>query len=157
MNKTLYLRDEDGPIWDKARELSNGQISPVIMANLKRYIGEQEAEKRGFEKLVVRFADAEEHGIPKVKSFYGRWILPPKEPYTYDLKNGDSANYAVAITRKGSVVIYDWKEDLNDGWNYDEHFNVYVSFSSAASDDRVNVAVCQAICKMGVPVEELDI
>jgi rRNA maturation endonuclease Nob1 len=41
MNKTLYIKDSDGPIWDRARELAtiNGMgLSQLIIGLIKRYV-----------------------------------------------------------------------------------------------------------------------
>ncbi len=45
MNKTIYIRDEDAPTWEKAREASGGHLSPIIMAALKQWLAEQESRR----------------------------------------------------------------------------------------------------------------
>lgn len=42
MNKTIYIKDEDGPIWDRARELTHGKLSALIMGDLKAFVLEAE-------------------------------------------------------------------------------------------------------------------
>lgn len=38
MNKTLYIRDEDAEIWDRARKIApGGKLSPIIVEALRRY------------------------------------------------------------------------------------------------------------------------
>src|SRR5258705_13417546 len=106
MNKTLYLKDEDGPIWDRARELSNDKVSQIIVSALKNFVAQREAEAAGYERIVVEYNDAHDGGRPRGKAFFGRWLIPPIErfqpggPLTADLYW-----YAVGETAKGGVVI----------------------------------------------------
>lgn len=156
MNKTIYLRDEEESIWDRARELAGEKISPVIVGGLKRFIAEKEAEVKNFERIELRFDDADDHNIPKAKAFYGRWILPPAKPFTITDEQEERADeYAVAITMKGGAVVYSWIESPESTWCY--RFRTYSSLQTAAEDWQVNSAVTEAIRRLGVPVEELDI
>ncbi len=156
MNKTIYLRDEEGPIWERARELAGDRLSPVIVSALKRFIAEEEAKPKSFERIQVSFNDANAHGIPKAKAFYGRWIFPPSKPIQMSDEEGTEADfYAVAVTAKGAAVVYRWSEDREHRWG--QKFLVYSSLEAAAADDDVNYAARKAIEAIGVPVEELDI
>lgn len=38
MNKTIYIKKTDGPTWDLARKLSNGNLSVVIMKAVKKFV-----------------------------------------------------------------------------------------------------------------------
>ena len=159
MNKTVYLRDEEGPIWERARELAGDKLSPVIVAALKRFVAAKEAEEaeaKGFERIQVSFRDSEDHGIPKVKAFHGKWIFTPDDPLrAFDEEREIATTFMVALTAKGSVVVHYWKEDQESRW--DRRFSVYPSLEAAAADERVNYAITSAIEKLGVRVEELDI
>lgn len=105
MNKTVYLRDEEVAIWEKARELSRDKLSPVIVAALKRFIVDREAAPKGFERIELRFSDSKNHGIPTAKAFYGRWIFRKETPIAFEREDGDEINrFCVAVTAKGAVV-----------------------------------------------------
>lgn len=43
MNRTIYLHADEDRVWMRARELSGGHISGVIVEALKKYIAEREA------------------------------------------------------------------------------------------------------------------
>ena len=47
MNKTLYIREEDAAIWDRARELTGEKLSNFLTQLLKAYVAEQEAKALG--------------------------------------------------------------------------------------------------------------
>lgn len=159
MNKTLYIRDEDTPIWDRARELAGDKLSPIIVTGLKRFIAEKEAEEaesKGFGRIEVSYNDASDHGIPKRKAFTGKWIYTPDKPLQLTSEEGYvSHHYAVGQTAKGNFVFLSWDEDPEGRGNY--YFRVFPSLEAAAADDNLNPAARQAIKKLGVAVEELDI
>ena len=155
MNKTIYLREEEAPIWERARELAGDKLSPVIVEALKRFVAEKEAAPKGFERIVVTFNDAEAHFIPKAKAFYGRWIFPPSKRVEASGEDGHKLwKCALAITARGGVVA-NWIEEEEDGAA--EFFRTFPSLEAAAADNDVNWAVRRAIREIGVPVEELDI
>jgi hypothetical protein len=154
MNKTIYLRDEEGPIWERARELAGDKLSPVIVVALKRFIADKESIPKGFERIEVPFHDFDDHDIPKVKAFYGRWIFPPLKPIE-QFDDFATYFYAVAITGKGAAVIFSWIESDEHRRRY--QFQVYPSLGEAAAHQEVNYAARRAIEAIGVPVEELDI
>jgi hypothetical protein len=157
MNKTVYLRDEEVPLWERARELSGDKLSPVIVAALKRFVAEREAEAKGYQRIEVSFNDSDDHDLPKIKAFYGRWIFDREKPLKeWHRGTGKYDLYSVAEAAKGSIVVY--KENHGAGGNVTGmEFLVYPSFEKAAADGSVNSAIRKAIEKRGVPVEELDI
>jgi hypothetical protein len=156
VNKTVYLRDEEVPIWEKARELSGDKLSPVIVASLRRFVAERKAEAKGFQRIEVRFNDCMDNRLPKVKAFYGKWIFDLERPLTLVVNEDsrESDKYSIAETAKGSVVVY---KEQHDPEGFLSKFLVYRSFTEAARDSEVNYAIREALEKRGVPVEELDI
>ena len=160
MNKTLYIRGEDGPLWDRARELAGEKLSPVIVEALKEYVRKKESEaaaETGFGRILIEYRDSLENGVPKAKSFVGRWIFPPKMPYVdLDGFGNPTLCCAVAVTAKGSAVLYSWDVDQQDG-RFGHRVAIYPSLHDAAEEPRTRDAVLAAIEKEGVPVEYLDI
>ena len=157
MNKTLYIRDEDLPVWDRARELAGDKLSPVIVEALKRFVVEKEAQSRGFERIVVEYSDSLDHGLPKAKAFFGRWIIDRKKPLeSYDNSSAEEV-FSIAETAKTGVVVFKYRVDIGEGIQYGHKLLVYPSFSEAAADSEVNYAIREAMKRRGVPVEELDI
>ena len=107
MNKTLYVKDEGGQIWDKARELTGDKLSNLIMEKLRAFVNENECKKHGYDRIVLRFY---ENGIPKAKAFYGRWIIEPGAPFVVPGDGFDEPDlsYAVAATQKGNYVVLEF-------------------------------------------------
>jgi len=158
MNKTIYLRDEEVPIWERARELSGDKLSPVIVGALKQFIAEKEADAKGFQRILLEFNDSEDHNLPKRKAFYGKWVFSPAEPLAVeDEENPVTYNSAVAVTQRGSAVFYTWCDSPAYEEPYRHRLVVYPSFEEAAANGFHNHAARAAVEKLGVPIEELDI
>jgi hypothetical protein len=159
VNKTLYIRDEDVQIWDRARELAGDKLSPIIVTGLKKFIADKEAEEaenKGFGRIEVSFNDAATHYIPKVKAFNGKWIYPPDKPIELTSEEGyTSYYYAIAQTAKRNFAFLTWEKDHEGKGNY--RFQVFPSLEAAAAEEDLNSAARLAIKALGVPVEELDI
>jgi hypothetical protein len=159
VNKTIYIRDEDTPLWDRAKELAGEKLAPVIVDGLRKYVAQREAEEaaaRGFERIVLSYQDADDNLIPKKKAFTGKWIIPTTKPFDlHDEDGSETDRYAVAITAKNAAVIYHWTEDGEHFFG--KHFRVFPSLKDAAADKHVRWAAIKAIETIGVPVDELDI
>jgi hypothetical protein len=102
MNKTVYIRDEDGPLWDRARELAAEKLSPVILAALVKFVADKEAESAGMERIEISYLDRSK--FFRKNAFYGRWLIPPTESY----RVGGQDAYAVGIGGKGGIVLFQW-------------------------------------------------
>ena len=158
MNKTIYLRDEEVPIWERARELANDKLSPIIVSALKRFVADKEAQGKGFERIEISYKDSQDHGLPKIKAFHGKWIYDLQNPYASDPFSGltnAARHYSVAETTKGNFVFFTHVEE--EGLKYNYEFLVYPSLQAAAADPKVHGAAINAMEKRGVPIEELDI
>jgi hypothetical protein len=173
MNKTLYLRDEDGPVWERARQLAGEKLSPVVVEALKKFVAEKEAEVKGMQRIVVTYRDSADGNIPKAKAFVGRWIIPPEKRWrtlptnaagiiVAFMANRVQTFAALATTARGQVVIYSWYEEPPvAGTNTpptrsSEKFEVFPSMVEAMHSDYGEIAKA-ALPGIGIPVEELDI
>jgi hypothetical protein len=162
VNKTLYLPDDYGPLWDRARELTGNKLSPIVIEALKAYVLKKEAGSKGFERIVVSYQDSQNNNVPTAKAFYGRWIYPPDKAYHYSVSDSsgnpqDEHWYAVAQTSRGKIVIFSWYMSIDEGYDYGHRLTVFASLEEAAGDIMFNNLACHIIEKLGVPVEELDI
>jgi hypothetical protein len=157
MAKTIYIRDEDIPTWDRAKELAGDKLAPKIMEGLRRFVVEKEAAAKGFARIVIEYNDADDGRLPKARAFVGRWIIPREEPLR--LATGspfDTATAAVAESQKGGCVVF--TEESGDSYDEPEQrLHKFKSFGDALADPGVNYAVRKALEKRGVEVEELDI
>jgi len=76
-NKTIYVSDDDLPLFERAQELSGANLSAAIVRALRRYIELEEARQRGFDEITVLVNG---DGAHQRKRFLGyrlaRWLQP---------------------------------------------------------------------------------
>lgn len=53
-NKTIYVADDDLPLFQRAQELVGGNLSGAVVTALKRFIELEEGKLEGFEEIVLR-------------------------------------------------------------------------------------------------------
>lgn len=53
-NKTIYVSDDDMPLYQRAQELTGGNLSAAISAALRRYVEIQEGQQEGFDEVIVQ-------------------------------------------------------------------------------------------------------
>jgi hypothetical protein len=102
------------------------------------------------------FYDIDDSGLPKVKAFTGKWVFPKSHPHTAWSEQDNAARRCqLAVTAKGNIATLCWTEDSEGkGW---ARFRVFPSLQAAAERSDLNDAAREAMEKVGVPVEELDI
>jgi EXLDI family protein len=76
-NKTIYVSDDDLPLFERAQELSGENLSAAIARALRRFIEIEEARQRGLEEITVTVNG---EGAHQHKRFLGqrlvRWLQP---------------------------------------------------------------------------------
>ena len=160
VNKTLYLRDEDAAVWDKARELSGDKLSSQIAGFLRAFVAEKDGAAEGFRRIVLTYRD--QGKIPRSKAFHGRWLVSPDKPWDRREMSYDAPPdwYALALSLKNKVVVFNFSASQKDErgiypWG---NFMVFDSFEKAIGDPRVPEGlVAFAMENLGIEVEELDI
>jgi EXLDI family protein len=53
-NKTIYVSDDDLPLYQRAQELSGGNLSAAISAAIRRYIEVEEGRNEGYDEITVK-------------------------------------------------------------------------------------------------------
>jgi len=53
-NKTIYVSDDDLPLYQRAQELAGGTLSAAISAALRRFVEVEEGRRQGYDEIVVR-------------------------------------------------------------------------------------------------------
>jgi EXLDI family protein len=70
-NKTIYVSDDDLPLFQRAQELAGGNLSSTIARALRRFVTILEADMQGFEEVTVRVGKG---GGRQRKRFLGRRV-----------------------------------------------------------------------------------
>lgn len=115
-NKTLYIRDDDVPVWERAEEAatrSRQSVSQLVTAALRAYLPLMFTPEDQLEDIRVRVGpgvrhfDASVADYAQLESFTGRWLVPPGEQACSSAtRHTTQYCYAVALTRRGQIAVY---------------------------------------------------
>jgi EXLDI family protein len=53
-NKTIYVSDDDLPLYQRAQEISGGNLSAAIAAAIRRYVEVEEGRREGYDEITVK-------------------------------------------------------------------------------------------------------
>jgi hypothetical protein len=118
-NKTLYIRGEDEPLWDRtelAAKQTRQSVSQLVTASLRSYLPTIHTPGDQMEDIRVRVGDRVQplHDVPSTwadysttEAFNGRWLIPPGDEAQsrYTLQTTQYC-HAVALTRRGRIAVY---------------------------------------------------
>ena len=121
-NKTIYVSDADLAVFQRAQELTGGNLSAAISKALRRLVEVEEGRLEGFEEITVRVGV----GARKLQRFQGVQLVD----WHRSTSAGDE-HYRVFRTRTGRFALhvarpkgYVWsagKEGELTGWR--KHFS----------------------------------
>jgi EXLDI family protein len=71
-NKTIYVSDDDLPLFQRAQELA-GSLSAAIVAALRRYVEMEEGRREGFDEVIVRVGKGARRKVRFSGVLLGEW------------------------------------------------------------------------------------
>lgn len=121
-NKTIYVSDADLPVFQRAQELTGGNLSAAISKALHRLVAVEEGRLEGFEEITVGVGV----GARKLQRFHGvllaEWNRSTgvgEERYrVYRTRTG---RFAVHLARPSDFVHAAGKDGELTGWR--KHFS----------------------------------
>ncbi len=110
-NKTIYVKDSDLEVFEKAEKLGGENLSATIAEALRRFVAAEEARQKGYQEVELEvglWPDKGDDDTRKVK-FFGR-LLAEGRQYTGQLGSRDDRgiDYELYQTKAGKIVIH-WK------------------------------------------------
>ncbi|MDQ2814312.1 MAG: hypothetical protein M3Z75_21205 [Actinomycetota bacterium] len=116
-NKTLYVRDHEMPVWDRAEQAAAaaGQsVSQLVAAALRDYLPAARAD--GMDNIRVKVGDrvpplhdqpASPADYSHTEAFTGRWLIPPGEQArSRHTRQTTGYCHAVALTQRGQIAVW---------------------------------------------------
>jgi EXLDI family protein len=97
-NKTIYVSDADLAVFQRAQELSGGNLSAAISKALRRLVEVEEGRLEGFEEITVRVGVAP----GKLQRFQGVQLVD----WNRTDSNGAVEHYRVFRTRTGKFAVH---------------------------------------------------
>ncbi|GLZ79554.1 hypothetical protein Afil01_43610 [Actinorhabdospora filicis] len=96
-NKTIYVSDEDLPLFKRAQELAGGSLSAAIGTALRRFVDVEEGREQGFGEVIVRVGV----GVGRKQRFVGVLLAE------WGRSMGDLVEvYRVYRSRSGKFVVH---------------------------------------------------
>jgi EXLDI family protein len=127
-NKTIYVADADLPLFERAQELANGNLSAAIVTALRAYVeGESETPGGSDDEIIVKVGSG---GTYHRQRFHGR-LLGKQTIASPD--QSQTTHYKVYQTAKGKYAVYavtgpnwmrrDWHkwQDYSSEWWHTTH------------------------------------
>ena len=106
-NKTIYVRDGDRALWERAEQLAGSSLSRLLADALRAYIKleEQREATRAdrTERIVVDTHDVQERLMRK--AFVGRWLVRDARKDMAEPEWSEYCRYSVALTRGGRFAV----------------------------------------------------
>lgn len=108
-NKTIYVKDSDLEVFEKAEKLGGENLSATIAEALRRFVAAEEARQKGYQEVELEvglWPDKGDDDTRKVK-FFGR-LLAEGRQYTGQLGSRDDRgiDYKLYQTKAGKIVIH---------------------------------------------------
>ena len=106
-NRTIYIRDADRALWEKAEQLAGNSLSRLLADAVRTYVKleEQREATRAdrAERIVVDTHDAQ--GRLMRKAFVGRWLVRNARKDMAETAWSEYCRYSVALTRGGRFAV----------------------------------------------------
>lgn len=97
-NKTIYVSESDLPVFERAQELTGGNLSAAISKALRRLVEVEEGRLEGFEEITVRVGP----GGAKLQRFQGVLLAD----WNRTNSNGSVERFRVYRTRTGRFAVH---------------------------------------------------
>ncbi|GAA2624838.1 EXLDI protein [Paractinoplanes durhamensis] len=117
-NKTIYVSDEDLPLFQRAQELAGGTLSAAISMALRRFVEVEEGRRQGFDEIVVRVGP----GLGRKQRFLGlllgQWERSANSgTESFSVYRSPSEKFVVHIERsEAHQNVSPGAEKWNTGW-----------------------------------------
>jgi EXLDI family protein len=166
-NKTIYVANDDQPVFEQAQNLAGDNLSSVIVRALKEFIVRNEAQTKGFKEITIQVGSK---GMQREKRFRGRLIIKWGGPSTDNKKwlqtrvfRTAKNHWAVELTRSPHPDFWRqrdfWKH--SDYYDYTAETELLVFASVEAADKALPTALVKLMHEAEerevAPVEYLDI
>lgn len=114
-NKTIYVSDEDLPLYQRAQELVQGNLSAAITTALRRFVEIEDERREGFKEITVKVGSPPNRKQRFFGVFVGEWGRQVKSRVE---------RYKLYRTRTNKFVVHiekspDWSwepQGGNGGW-----------------------------------------
>ncbi|WP_285681191.1 EXLDI protein [Actinoplanes sp. NBRC 103695] len=159
-NKTIYVSDDDLPLYQRAQDLAGGKLSAAIATALRRYVEFEEGRQLGYAEIVVRVGQ----GLGRKQRFSGVLLAELERSgnggtETYRVYRTRSENFAVHVEQSEMHVNHGPNsEKWNTGWRaWIGDWSANQTWSRTPATSALHVAVTLDDLHALVPQELYDL
>jgi EXLDI family protein len=157
-NKTIYVSDDDLPLYQRAQELAGGNLSATIAAALRRLIEAEEGRLEGYDEIIVKVglgAGRKQRFTGLLLGEWGRSTSSRVEVFrVYRTRTG---KYAVHIVRSPEWTSGSDSEKWSTGWrSYVGNWSSNQTWSFTQGEATLRVAESLDALRDMIPPELYD-
>ena len=82
-NRTIYVSNEDEPVFKRAQELAGDNLSAAISNALKRYVEVEDARKAGYDEVVLKIGFGAGRKVRFHATLLGEWFKSDGEKFEH--------------------------------------------------------------------------
>jgi EXLDI family protein len=115
-NKTIYVSEDDQPLYQRAQELAGGNLSAAIGTALKRYVEVEDARIAGFDDVVVKVGFGAGRKVRFQGVLLGEWYSSEGERFQHFRVWRGPKRFALHIDRTEYFEMRDAEGNPLTGW-----------------------------------------
>ena len=114
-NKTIYIREADADVWQRAEKLAGDSVSALITEALRRYVEQEDQKERtDMERIEIELWGPEERPCRAASLVSGCCGPTRTRRGPASLVTTWAHTYGVALTQRGNIAVY--IRHVNDGF-----------------------------------------
>jgi EXLDI family protein len=155
-NKTIYVADDDLPLFQRAQELSGSNLSATITRALRRLVELEEGKLEGYEEITVRVGP----GTGRRQRFFGvllaQWERSTKDRVEkFHVYRSRTGKFVVHVHRSAEILWTAGADGTAQGWR--KHFSSDQQYGSTAPTATLDVVDSLDDLRPLIPAELYDL
>ena len=115
-NRTIYVSDDDQPLYQRAQELAGGNLSGAISSALKRYVEAEDARQAGFDEVTVKVGFGAGRKVRFNAVLLGEWFSSAGEKFVHYRVYRGAKKFALHIENTEYFEMRDAEGNPLTGW-----------------------------------------
>jgi hypothetical protein len=121
-NKTIYVSDDDLPLYERAQALAGGSLSAAVSRALRQYVDSQESSDAGFQEVTVTVGSGRDRREQRFSGvLLGEWRHPTAERRIerFRVYRTPKGKFALHTSRMPDWAAWSDPETWRGGWHWD--------------------------------------
>jgi hypothetical protein len=121
-NKTIYVSDDDLPLYERAQTLAGGNLSAAVSRALRQFVAAQEGREGGFQQVTVQVGSGRDRREQRFSGvLLGEWRHPTSERRIerFRVYRTPKGKFALHISRMPEWAAWSDPETWRSAWPFD--------------------------------------